>query len=183
MILNARQNGFIFNFPKGFIYPKVVEKYQGYINRLPIPYDTINDYINATIQSVNFPTLRTVDSAEQVRPGGFRQTYKSSTTLQNLIQREFTVTFKLAEGFINYWVIYENIIDFLNFQNPEQYFPDFRLLLLDNDAIIMTSVILQQPIVTSLGDIQLNYSSTTPQFSTFAVGFKCNYVNVNLEIG
>jgi hypothetical protein len=183
MILNARQNGFIFNFPRGFIVPEVVEKYQGYIKRMPIPYDTINDFINATIQSVNFPTLRTVDSVQQVRPGGFTQSYKSATTLQNLIQRDFTVSFKLGEGFINYWVIYENIVKFLDFNNPVQYFPDFRLLLLDNEGIIMTSVILEQPIVTSLSEIQLNYSSTTPQFSTFSVGFKCNYVNVKLEIG
>lgn len=183
MILNARQNGFIFNFPKGFIYPNVVQKYEGYIKRLPIPYDTVTDFINATIQSVNFPTLRSIDSAEQIRPGGFRQSYKSATTLQNLIQREFSVTFKLGEGFINYWVIYDNIVKFLDFQNPNEYLPDFRLLLLDNDGIIMASVILQQPIVTSLSEIQLNYSSSTPGFSTFSVGFKCNYVDVNLEIG
>ena len=183
MILNARQNGFIFNFPKGFIVPSVVEKYEGYIKRMPIPYDTVNDFINATIQSVNFPTLRAVDSVEQVRPVGFKQSYKSATTLQNLIQRDFSVSFKLGEGFINYWVIYENIIKFLDFQNPEQYLPDFRLLLLNNDGIIMASVILQQPIITSLSEIQLNYSSTTPQFSTFTVGFRCNYVNVKLEIG
>jgi hypothetical protein len=120
---------------------------------------------------------------EQVRPGGYKQNYKSATTLQNLIQRDFTVSFKLGEGFINYWVLYENIVRFLDFQNPEQYLPDFRLLLLDNDGIIMASVILQQPIVTSISDIQLNYASTTPQFSTFSIGFRCNYVNVKLEIG
>ena len=183
MILNARQNGFLFNFPKGFLYPEVVEKYDGYIKRMPIPYDTVNDFINATIQSVNFPTIRSIDNVEQVRPGGYKQNYKSATTLQNLIQRDFTVSFKLGEGFINYWVLYENIVRFLDFQNPEQYLPDFRLLLLDNDVIIMASVILQQPIVTSISDIQLNYASTTPQFSTFSIGFRCNYVNVKLEIG
>lgn len=183
MILNARQNGFIFNFPKGFIYPEVVEKYEGYIKRMPIPYDTVNDFINATIQSVNFPTIQSIDNVEQIRPGGYKQNYKSSTTLQNLIRRDFSVSFKLGEGFINYWVLYENIVRFLDFQNPEQYLPDFRLLLLDNEGIIMASVILQQPIVTSLSDIQLNYASTTPQFSTFNIGFRCNYVNVKLEIG
>jgi hypothetical protein len=183
MILNARQNGFLFNFPKGFLYSEVIDKYQSYINRMPIPYDTVNDFINSTIQSVNFPTLRTIDTVEQVRPGGFKQTYKSATTLQNLIQRDFSVSFKLGEGFINYWVLYENIVRFLDFKNPEEYLPDFRLLLLDNDGIIMASVILQQPIFTSLSEIQLNYSSTTPQFSTFTVGFRCNYVNVKLEIG
>lgn len=183
MILNARQNGFIFNFPKGFIVDSVVEKYEKYINRMPIPYDNINDFINATIQQVNFPTLRTIDGTEQIRPGGFKQSFKSATTIQNLIQRDFTVTFKLGEGFINYWVMYENMIKFLDFQNPDQYLPDFRLLLLDNEGTVMTSVFLQQPIFTSLSEIQLNYASTTPQFSTFSIGFKCNYVDVKLEIG
>jgi len=183
MILNSRQNGFIFTFPKGFLDPSVVQKYEGYVKRMPVPYDTLNDFINATIQSVNFPTLRTVDTTEQIRPGGFKQTYKSATTLQNLIQRDFTVTFKLGEGFINYWIIYENIVKFLDFQNPEQYLPDFRLLLLDNEGIVMSSILLQQPTVTSLSELQLNYSSTTPQFSTFSVGFRCNYVNLKLEIG
>ena len=171
MILNAIQNGFLFHFPKTFLQPTVIEKYKGYIKRIPVPYDTINDYLNATIQSVNFPTLRTIDTTEQIRPGGFKQTYKSSTT------------FKLAEGFINYWLMYDNIIHFLDFNNKEAYFDDFRLLLLDNDGIIMSTVLLQQPLVTQLSEIQLNYSSTTPNFSTFSVGFKCNYVDVKLEIG
>lgn len=183
MILNARQNGFIFNFPKGFIIKEVVEKYEKYINRLPIPYDTVDTFINSTIQQVNFPTLRQIDTTEQIRPGGFKQSYKSSTTLQNLIQREFSVTFKLGEGFINYWILYENMVKFLDFQNPDVYLPDFRLLLLDNDGVVMASVVLQQIMYTSLSEIQLNYASTTPQFSTFTVGFKCNNVDVKLEIG
>lgn len=183
MILNARQNGFIFNFPKGFIVDSVIEKYEKYIKRMPIPYDTVDGFINATIQQINFPTLRSIDTVEQIRPGGFKQSYKSSTTLQNLIQRDFTVTFKLGEGFINYWVLYENIIKFLDFSNPEQYLPDFRLLMLDNEGVVMTSILLQQPMFTSISEIQLNYASTTPQFTTFSIGFKCNNVDVKLEIG
>ena len=183
MLLNVRQNGFIFNFPKSFIDESIVEKYSPYIKRMPIPYDTVHHFINSTIQQVNFPTLRTIDVSEQIRPGGFKQTYKSATTLQNLIQRDFTVTFKLGEGFINYWVVYENIIRFLDFKNTNQYFDDFKLMLLDNEGVIMASVLLEQPLVTSISELQLNYASTTPSFSTFSVGFRCNYVNVKLEIG
>jgi hypothetical protein len=79
--------------------------------------------------------------------------------------------------------MYENLIKFLDFQNKQEYFPDLTLRLLDNEGIIMASVEFQQVIVTSLGEVQLNYSSTTPQFSAFTVGFRCNYVNVKLEIG
>lgn len=183
MILNARQNGFLFSFPKGFIPKEVEDKYNPYIKRMPIPFDTLLAFINSTIQSVNFPTLTAVDNVEQTRPGGFRQSYKSATNIQNLIQREFTVTFKLGEGFINYWIIYESMVKFLDFNNKQEYLPDLTLRLLDNDGIIMASVEFQQIILRSLSEVQLNFSSTTPQFSTFSLGLRCNYVDIKLEIG
>jgi hypothetical protein len=183
MLLNNRQNSFIFTFPKGYFSAELEEKYDKYVKRMPIPYDTLKDFMNSTIQQISFPTLRTIDNVDQVRPGGFRQHYKSSTTLQNLVSRDFSVTFKLGEGMINYWIMYESIVDFLNFQNPDQYLPDLTLRLLDHEGIIMSSVEFEQSIYTSLSEVQLNYSSTTPQFSTFSVGFKCNYVKIKLEIG
>jgi hypothetical protein len=183
MLLNSRQNGFIFNFPKGFFSASLEEKYHAYVKRMPIPYDTLKDFMNATIQQVTFPTFQGIDHVEQTRPGGYRQNYKSSTNIQNLIRRDFTVTFKLGEGLINYWIIYESMVQFLDFQNEAQYLPDLGLRLLDHEGIIMASVEFQQPIYTSLSETQLNYSSTTPQFQTFSVGFRCNYVDIKLEIG
>lgn len=183
MLINARQNSFVFNFPKGYFSDAISEKYLDYVKRMPIPYDNLRDFMNSTIQQVGFPTFNTIDATEQIRPGGFKQTYKSATTLQNLIQRNFTVTFKLGEGLINYWIVYESMVDFLNFQNNNQYLPDLTLRLLDNEGVVMASVIFQQPIYTSLSEVQLNYSSTTPQFSTFSVGYRCNYVDIKLEIG
>jgi len=183
MLLNSRQNGFIFNFPKGFFSASLEKKYHAYVKRMPIPYDTLKDFMNATIQQVTFPTFQGIDHVEQTRPGGYRQNYKSSTNIQNLIRRDFTVTFKLGEGLINYWIIYESMVEFLDFQNENQYLPDLGLMLLDHEGIIMASVKFQQPIYTSLSETQLNYSSTTPQFQTFSVGFRCNYVDIKLEIG
>lgn len=183
MLLNSRQNAFIFNFPKGFYSQALEEKYLAYVKRMPIPYDTLKDFMNSTIQQVSFPTFQTIDSVEQTRPGGYKQNYKSATTIQNLVRRDFNVTFKLGEGFINYWIMYESIVDFLDFQNQNEYLPDLTLHLLDHEGIIMSTVKFQQPIYTSLSEVQLNYSSTTPQFSTFSVGFRCNYVDIKLEIG
>ena len=183
MLLNARQNGFIFNFPKQFFSKSVEDKYLSYIKRMPIPYDTLKDFMNSTIQQVTFPTFQSIDHVEQTRPGGYKQSYKSSTNIQNLVRRDFNVTFKLGEGFINYFIMYETIVEALDFNNKEEYLPDMKLRLLDHMGVIMATVEFQQPIFTSISEVQLNYSSTTPQFSTFSIGFKCNYVNTTLEIG
>jgi hypothetical protein len=183
MLLNARQNGFIFNLPKGYFSKTIEDKYAAYIKRMPIPYDTLKDFMNSTIQQVSFPTFQSIDHVDQTRPGGYKQSYKSATNIQNLVRRDFSVTFKLGEGLINYWIMYESIVEALDFNNKSEYLPDLILRLLDHQGIIMATAEFQQPIYTSLGEVQLNYSSTTPQFSTFSVGFRCNYVNVKLEIG
>ena len=183
MLLNARQNGFIFNFPRGFFSDALNQKYLGYVKRMPIPYDSMKDFMNSTIQQITFPTFQSIDHVEQTRPGGYKQNYKSSTNIQNLVKRDFNVTFKLGEGFINYWVMYESIVEFLDFNNKEEVLPDLTLHLLDHEGVIMATVDFQQPIYTSLSEVQLNFASTTPQFTTFSVGFRCNYVKIKLDIG
>ena len=64
MILNSKNNQFIFKLPKGFIYPDIEEKYNFYLKRLPTPFETITDYVNHTIQSVTFPAVNS-DEVEQ----------------------------------------------------------------------------------------------------------------------
>jgi len=183
MLINARQNSFFFQFPKGFFSDKLEQKYIGYVKRMPIPYDTLRDFMNSTIQQISFPTLTAIDHVEQIRPGGFKQSYKSATTLQNLIKRDYTISFKLGEGFINYWIMYDCMVEFLDFQNRNEYLPDMILRLMDNNGVVMASNTFQQSIFTSLSEVQLNYSSTTPEFSIFQVGFRCNYIQTTLEIG
>ena len=64
MILNAKNNQFVFRFPKGFIYPEIEEKYNYYLKRLPTPFENILDYVNHTVQSVTFPSVQ-ADQIEQ----------------------------------------------------------------------------------------------------------------------
>lgn len=183
MFLNSRQNSFIFNFPKGFFPASVETKYKGYLERMPVPFDTMKDFMNHTIQSVTFPTISSSPTADQVRTTGFVQRYKNSINIQNLISREFNVTFKLVEGYLNYWILFETMVDYFDFKNPNQYLPSIPLRLLDNDGVMITSVIFHEVLIVGMSALTLNYASTTPQFSTFNASFKCNSVEIKLEIG
>lgn len=183
MFLNSRQNSFIFNFPKGFFAEPVESKYKGYLERMPIPFDTLRDFMNHTIQSVTFPTISLSPTVDQVRTTGFLQRYKNATNIQNLISRDFTVTFKLIEGYLNYWIMFETMVNYFDFKNPDQYLPSIPLRLLDNDGVMMVSIIFHEVLITGMSSLTLNYASTTPQFSTFTTNFKCNSVEIKLEIG
>lgn len=180
MILNPRSNNFYFNFPKGFFPQRVTEKYLSYINKQPIPFDTVEQYINSTIQSISMPSL-TLDSVEQVRKLGKKIAYKGSSPIQDLFSKEFNVNLKITEGFISYWIMLDTILDFVNFSNPQVFLMNLPVRIMDNQGDIIASVTFQEVLFTSFGEIELNYSSNNPQFTTFSVGFKCNYLDIRME--
>ncbi len=181
-ILNARANSFYFVFPKGFFPEKVHQKYIDYLQKQPTPYDTLTSYMNSTIQSVSFPSM-SIDSVEQVRNLGKRINYQSSTPVQDLFNKEFQVTFRIAEGFINYFIMLETVLDYLDFKNPGVYVQNLPLRTLDNNGNIISTIMFKEVIFTSFTELTFNYTQNAPTVFTFSVGFKCNYLGLDLEIG
>jgi hypothetical protein len=181
MLLNPKGNSFYFVFPRGFFPQFVADKYLPYIKRQPIPFDNINDYMNSTIQTVGFPQM-TIDSVEQIRNFGKKISYKSSTNVQDLFSHDFSIGFKNVDGFINYFIMLDTILDFINFANPEVFLMNLPLRIMDSQGGIVASVVFQEVLFTSFGEIELNYTSNNPQFSAFSVGFKCNYLDIKMEI-
>jgi hypothetical protein len=181
-MLNARANSFYFVFPRGFFPDVVQEKYLDYIKRQPTPYDTITSFMNSSIQSVGFPGLQ-MDLVEQTRNLGKRINYQSATPVQDLFSREFDVSFRISEGFINYFIMLETVLDKLNFKNPQVFIQNLPLRILDNDGNIVTTVTFKEVTLTSMNNLNLNYTQNAPSVYTFSVGFKCNYLDISLEIG
>jgi hypothetical protein len=180
MILNPRLNSFYFNFPKGFFNSRVTSKYEKYIKKQPIPFDNIQQYVNSTIQSVGVPGMA-IDTVEQVRPLGKRIFHKSATPVQDLFSKEFTVNFKNVDGFINYFIMLDTVLDFLNFENPQPFIQNLPLRIMDNEGNVVISVTFLEVMFTSFSNMDLNYTNNNPQVQSFSIGFKCNYIDVVLE--
>ena len=56
-ILNAKLNQYSVWFPRNFLYPEVRERWTPVVKRLKLQYETLEDFINATVQSVTFPEV------------------------------------------------------------------------------------------------------------------------------
>jgi hypothetical protein len=179
MLLNVRQNGFIFNFPPNFFHQSIQDKYKKYYQSLILPYDNISDFMSSTIQTIDFPGWDMKEN-DQVRVLGKRQEYKNSVPIPDLFTRTFTISFKLTDAYLNYFIFLENSLNFLDFSNKQQIFEPMRLSLLDNEGYIVSSIIFDKPILFGQSGFKLSYSSGVPDFKTFEAKF--SYFKFNLEL-
>ena len=178
MILNVRQNGFVFLFPPNFFSDEIKEKYKKYYQSLILPYDTIDEFMSSTIQQVNFPSWD-MQLQQQTRIKGKKQEYKASLPVEDYFQREFTITFKMTDAFINYFIFLDNALNYLDFSTREQTLEPMRLMLLNNEGYAVSSVVFKEPILMGQDGIKFSYSSVTPEFNTFTAKFK--YFKLDIE--
>lgn len=181
MLLNPKGNSFYFVFPKGFFPDVISEKYMPYLKKQPIPYDNLQTYVNSTIQSISFPSM-SIDTVEQIRVLGKKVAYKSSTPIQNMFTTDLNITFRNVDGFINYFIMLDTILYFLNFINPQIFIQDLPMRIMDSEGNIVVSVTFQEVTLTGFGELEMNYTSNAPTASTFNLGFKFNYLDIKLEI-
>jgi hypothetical protein len=201
MILNSRQNGFFLNFPADFFNAEVQQKYDKYYRSLVLPYKNLSDFMASTIQSVNFPGFAS-SLPTQTRPLGKTQELQSAKPIADQFTRDIKITFKLTDAYLNYFIFLDNALNYLEPANvnPENtgtslgqalsvnprsnvnhpFFNPIRLTLLNNEGYAVSSIIFNRPMLTSLSEMNLSYSSISPQFTTFTATFK--YFNFDLEM-
>lgn len=201
MILNARQNSFFISFPADFFNQEVQEKYSKYYRSLLLPYKSLSDFMASTVQTINFPGFSS-NLQTQTRTLGKIQEVQSSKPIADMFSRELKVTFKLTDAYLNYFVFLDNALNYLEPANvtPENtqrslgqalsvparananhpFFQPLRLTLLNNEGYAVSSIIFNRPMLKSLSEMNLSYSSITPQFTTFTATFQ--YFNFDLEL-
>jgi hypothetical protein len=186
LFLNARYNQFKFLFPKGFLYPVIEDKYKQYLKDLPNPYATTRDFLNSTVQSISFPGVTGVTPVEQVQAGrkiAYRQGYKFS----QVINKDFTVTFRLVDAYLNYWLMYEQLIRYTNFaaEQPEdpdfEFFPDFEILYLTSNGNLTILQTLKQVLFMGISDLTPMYTDISNSNKTFSCTFRFNYFELQVH--
>ena len=170
MILNAKNNNWRLEFPANFFFEDVMEKYDFLIKRLPCPYKTLKDYVNAGVQEVTFPSA-SLPVATQENLHNNQVPWKGKGDLDFNITKEITVTFKLYEGFSNYWIFWETLSKFGEYTTRRQAFPDLYLSFMDNTGFELYTAKFGRVIYTGISELQLSFSSNIPDFKTFTCDF------------
>lgn len=180
MILNSRNNNYIISFPRNFLYPTVQKRYAPLLKRLPIPYDSVTDYLNASIQSLTFPGIST-ENVEQVLYED-RVQWKGGFRLGKQIEKDFSMTFKSYEAYINYWMMFDQFQEFLAYDNENEFLPNLTLSFLDQDGFELVVFEFKQLTMKGISELELNFSSNTADFNNFTCDFHYNYFEIKRRL-
>lgn len=180
MILNSLNNQFVVQFPKGFFYSDIVKKWTPVVQRLKIPYQTLEDFINACVQSITFPS---VELTPAIQPQGqFQIGYRPGKELEPLIDKNLTITFKLSEGFISYWILFEQIEFFQLYQDTAPFWPPMYVSFLDHHGFELVAFTYEKVIPTSLSQFEVSYAQTAAEFNTFTMNIRYNRYTIKRRI-
>ena len=146
----------------------------------------MRSFLNSTVQSISFPGISGVTPVEQVQAGrtiSYRQGYKFS----QVINRDFSVTFRLVDAYLNYWLMYEQLMRYTNFYAEEptdpdrEFFPDFEILYLTSDGNLTILQTLKQVLFLGISDLTPSYTEISNNTRTFTCNFKFNYFELQVH--
>ena len=94
-------------FPSDFFYKEVEEKWTPFVEKMKLPYTNLVDFMNMQIEQISYPSID-IGSAKQ-QQGQFEIEYTSAKELEAIVPKDFTITMKLTESYLSYFIMYDQI--------------------------------------------------------------------------
>ena len=189
--LSPRYDLFRFKLPKDFLPKEVSDKWQEILNKEPGVLVRPIDYLNESIKAITIPGISDINiqqpqhSTNPIERSRTRinvdanqnNTYVGSANPLDKINREFKVTFRINNGFYNYFMIYETI--FWRICKHELYEDGEELYidLLDEDGTVKSRLKLMQCNIDGIDGLDLSYDKVERQSDTFDITFKFNNID------
>jgi len=180
MVLNNLPQMFAIWFPNGFFYKEVVNKWGPVVKRMKLPYETVEDFMNAQIQSVDFPGISMELTTQQQLQ--MEVTYPTGKELEPLIDKTLNIKFKLTESYLPYWILFDQIHAYLKYSstNHKPCFMDpISLTFTNNVGFGLLTFQFKDIVPQSLGSLPLSYAAQAASFNT--VDWVLKYTHYTVE--
>lgn len=178
MILNNRTQLFSFYFPSNYLFPEVNEKYKVYLKRMNLPFETCEDFLNSCIQSVNFPAINIPNAQEQM--GQYEVEYTTGKELDAIVDKSLTITFKLTDSYLSYWILRDQIDAYLRYgdRNKNVFWNPIYLTFLSSAGYEINTFEFSQVTPINLSELDLSYKAEIAQYNTFTLGLHYNFQKI-----
>lgn len=192
--LSPRYDLFRFAFPKDFLPKEVEAKYSSVLNRNLAVITTPIDYLNESIQGVNFPGITDLlvqqqqhSSNETTRVLGKLNvepktdiTYQTTANPLDKINKEFKVTFRFNQGLYNYFMLYETIFHQACKPKDYKHIPVLYIELLDSTGVVLSKITFKDILIDGIDGLEFSYTKVEREAGTFDVTFKFNNIDFDL---
>ena len=191
--LSPRYDLFRFALPKDFLPVEVEEKYSMLIRSNQAVITTPIDYLNESIQGVNFPGISDIIVQQQqhstnsierkagrinVEPKR-EQIYHTPANPLDKIEQSFKVTFRMNQGLYNYFMLYETIFYQICKPNVKKHEPVLFIELLNEYGEVTAKIIFKDVLIDGIDGLEFNYNKLERETGTFDVNFK--FSNIDFE--
>lgn len=191
--LSPRYDLFKFSLPKDFLPKEVEEKYQKLLNKNQAVLTTPIDYLNESIQGINFPGISDIliqqqqHSFNDIKRGLGKInvepktdiTYQTPSNPLDKISKEFKVTFRFNQGLYNYFMLYETIFYQICKPIDRGHIPVLYIELLGESGVITSRILFKDVLIDGIDGLEFNFNKTERDSGTFDVTFKFN--NIDFE--
>lgn len=173
--LNPQENNFIFELPSSFVPNEIEVKYRKYLVAEQHIFDSVQDLINESIQSITLPGLD-LPTVTQTNKFGKEIIHRGSKAPVDTFNRKFTITFQTTNGLINY-LIMQDLLLYHYIKVYQTHLEGFYITVLNDNRDEIYRYNLRNVIFTSLSDYTFNYNAVETKSHTFTAGFVCNYID------
>lgn len=168
-----RKDLFYVEFTKLFI-PEDIEKfYRAYVDRLPTFVDSPRKLVESSLQGITVPSYQydpvSQTGVDTMNKNTIETKYRSSYNMQDNTQKTLTCTFKLLNGYINYWILLDTFFFHNDQKTKSAYIGDISLRILDAEGLVMMTRKYKQCIITGISEFELSYSENIQTFETFNI--------------
>ena len=180
MLLNQLSQQFVIHFDYNFFYPDICERWMPVLRRKYLPYNTMEDFINSQITQITFPGAGSPDMTQRVGPYDVKK--RPGFQMDQIATKTLTLNIKNTESYIAYFVMRQQYDLFLKLGEVKPlYMGDLVVSLLDDGGFETVSYVYKQLSMTSIGDLNLQYSAQLGNFNTFSCQFDFNFYDVYLS--
>ena len=178
MLLNPLSQNFVIWFPANFFYSEVVKLWTPVFKRMFLPYLTIEDMFNSQITNLSFPSVNSNTVTQQNQ--NYQITKRSGRQLDQEMNKELTLTIKLSESYMTYFIARQQMDLYLKYGANQKalYFPPINVTILDEGGFENITYTYYQLTPTNLSDFDLSYAAKPGSFNTFTWSFKYNYFDI-----
>jgi len=187
--LTPRFDLFEFRFPKDFFPQEVYDKYYRLINEnQAVIFDPVN-LVNESIQGITIPGINDIvepqpqtstnsikrDSRHINREPKHDNFYDGPSNPLDLMDKDFTVTFRQNQGLLNYFIMYETL--FHHLCKPILYNKGndvWTIRILNEQGRVYSNIMLYQPRIMGIDGLDFSYSKSERTSESFNVKFSFN---------